>query len=72
MRNYRRKANIPDGNVRMVMLRIKKRVGLVPIKLVQPAGPFRMLISHPGVGIFFIDLPEDDREDLDRFIRKYC
>ena len=38
----------------------------------SPADPFRRLISHPGMAVFFIDLPEDAREELDKFIKKYC
>lgn len=34
----------------------------------SPEDPFRRLVSHPGMAVFFTDLPEEDRDLIDDFI----
>ncbi len=36
----------------------------------SPDNPFKRLVSHPGMAIFFVDMPEDDRRLIDEYIKK--
>lgn len=31
--------------------------------------PFKRLVSHPGMAVFFMDLPQEDRESIDSYIK---
>ncbi|MBI5827678.1 MAG: hypothetical protein HZB22_08125 [Deltaproteobacteria bacterium] len=35
----------------------------------SPQDPFKRFISHPGMAVFFLDLPAQDRELIDRYVK---
>ncbi|MEK7772912.1 MAG: hypothetical protein AAB307_01075 [Deltaproteobacteria bacterium] len=35
----------------------------------SPQDPFKRLVSHPGMAVFFMDLPERDRELIDEYVK---
>lgn len=35
----------------------------------SPQDPFKRFISHPGMAVFFLDLPVEDRDLIDRYVR---
>ena len=34
----------------------------------NPRDPFKRMVSHPGMAVFFADLPEEDREEINRYV----
>lgn len=36
--------------------------------IANPEAPSKRLVTHPGMAIFFVDLPEESRSAIDRFI----
>ncbi|MBI5237038.1 MAG: PilZ domain-containing protein, partial [Deltaproteobacteria bacterium] len=34
----------------------------------SPNDPFKRLVTHPGMAVFFMDLPDEEREAIDRYI----
>lgn len=34
----------------------------------NPRDPFKRLVAHPGMAVFFTDMPQEDRELIDRYI----
>ncbi len=36
--------------------------------IASPKDPFKRLVTHPGMAVFFIDLPEEERAAIDRYI----
>lgn len=38
----------------------------------SPEDPFRRLVAHPGAAVFFLGLPEEEREFLDGYIDSLC
>lgn len=37
--------------------------------IANPNDPFKRLVTHPGMAVFFMDLPEKDRGVIDEFVR---
>lgn len=35
----------------------------------SPADPFKRIVTHPGMALLFLDLPEKEREDLENYIK---
>lgn len=36
--------------------------------IANPKDPFKRMVSHPGMALFFTDLPVEDRDAIDRYI----
>ncbi len=34
----------------------------------RPSDPFKRLVMHPGMAVFFLDIPEEDKAVIDRYI----
>ena len=34
----------------------------------SPKDPFKRLVAHPGMAVYFLDLPEADRSSIDEYI----
>lgn len=35
----------------------------------SPGNPFKRIVTHPGMALLFLDLPEDDRERIDTYVK---
>lgn len=36
--------------------------------IANPRDPFKRMVSHPGMAVFFTDLPQGERDEIDRYI----
>lgn len=36
--------------------------------IADPRDPFKRMVAHPGMAVFFIDMPREDRDEIDRYI----
>ncbi|MBI2400880.1 MAG: PilZ domain-containing protein [Deltaproteobacteria bacterium] len=36
--------------------------------IANPRDPFKRMVSHPGMAVFFMDMSKDDRDEIDRYI----
>lgn len=37
--------------------------------IANPHDPFKRVVTHPGMAVYFIDLPEEDRKSIDSYIK---
>ncbi|HXI09950.1 MAG TPA: hypothetical protein VNK06_04020, partial [Thermodesulfobacteriota bacterium] len=35
----------------------------------SPGNPFKRIVTHPGMALLFLDLPEGDRERIDTYVK---
>ncbi len=38
--------------------------------IADPRDPFKRMVAHPGMAVFFTDMPRKDRDEIDRYIEK--
>ena len=36
--------------------------------IANPRDPFKRMVSHPGMAVFFVDMPQSERDEINRFV----
>lgn len=60
----------PDGRELRTKVRVLYNISInKDLNIIaSPNDPFKRLVTHPGMAVFFIDLPEVERAAIDRYI----
>lgn len=64
------KFSLPDGREFSTGARVLYRVAInKELNIIaNPRDPFKRMVSHPGMALFFTDLPADERDLIDKYI----
>lgn len=66
------KFSLPEGKDFSTSARVLYRVAInKELNIISnPRDPFKRMVSHPGMAVFFIDMSRTDRDEIDRYIEK--
>lgn len=64
------KFSLPDGKGFTTGARVLYRVAInKELNIIaNPRDPFKRMVSHPGMAVFFTDLPQEERDEIDKYI----